>query len=138
MEQSCQGRQGSPRGLSEDADRSDRRGPRRGGHRPKRGSAGNANASAHGGRKRRGGSVPIVTPLESQRQPRRRRRLGRPAMGNKLLIRAYNVGCGDCFYVCIPNKRDGFHILIDCGKKGGAEPMLKDALDDRSEEHTSE
>ena len=54
-------------------------------------------------------------------------------MGNKLLIRAYNVGCGDCFYVCIPNKRDGFHILIDCGKKGGAEPMLKDALDDLRE-----
>ena len=45
------------------------------------------------------------------------------------MIRAYNVGCGDCFYVCIPNKRDGFHILIDCGKKGGAEPLLKQAID---------
>ncbi len=50
-------------------------------------------------------------------------------MGNKLLIRAYNVGCGDCFYVRIPNKGDGFHILIDCGKKGGAEPLLKQAID---------
>ena len=39
-------------------------------------------------------------------------------MGNVILIRAYNVGCGDCFfYVRIPNKRGGFHILIDCGTK---------------------
>ena len=27
---------------------------------------------------------------------------GRTAMGNQLLIRAYNVGCGDCIYVRIP------------------------------------
>lgn len=50
-------------------------------------------------------------------------------MGDKLLIRAYNVGCGDCIYVRIPNKKDGFHILIDCGKKGAAEPLLKKAVD---------
>lgn len=50
-------------------------------------------------------------------------------MGNKLLIRAYNVGCGDCIYVRIPDDRDGFHILIDCGRKGAAE-MLKDAVRD--------
>ena len=42
-------------------------------------------------------------------------------MGNQLLVRAYNVGCGDCIYVRIPDAKDGFHILIDCGKKGGAE-----------------
>lgn len=46
-------------------------------------------------------------------------------MANKLLIRAYNVGCGDCIYVCIPGGKDGFHILIDCGKKGGAELLQK-------------
>jgi hypothetical protein len=54
-------------------------------------------------------------------------------MGDKLLIRAYNVGCGDCIYVRIPDKKDGFHILIDCGKKGGAEPLLKKAVDDLRE-----
>jgi beta-lactamase superfamily II metal-dependent hydrolase len=46
-------------------------------------------------------------------------------MGNNLLIRAYNVGCGDCIYVRIPDKKDGFHILIDCGKKGGVELLQK-------------
>lgn len=48
-------------------------------------------------------------------------------MGNKLLIRAYNVGCGDCIYVRIPDENDGYHILIDCGTKGGPE-MLEDAI----------
>jgi beta-lactamase superfamily II metal-dependent hydrolase len=46
-------------------------------------------------------------------------------MANKLLIRAYNVGCGDCVYVRIPGTNSGFHILIDCGKKGGAEQLHK-------------
>jgi beta-lactamase superfamily II metal-dependent hydrolase len=46
-------------------------------------------------------------------------------MGNQLLIRAYNVGCGDCIYVRIPDPKDGFHILIDCGKKGSAERLEK-------------
>jgi beta-lactamase superfamily II metal-dependent hydrolase len=49
-------------------------------------------------------------------------------MGNQLLIRAYNVGCGDCIYVRIPDANDGFHILIDCGKKGG-DALLKKAID---------
>src|SRR5262245_16857547 len=53
-------------------------------------------------------------------------------MGDKLLIRAYNVGCGDCIYVRIPNKDDGFHILIDCGKKGGTE-LLKQAVEHLTE-----
>jgi hypothetical protein len=46
-------------------------------------------------------------------------------MGDKLLVRAYNVEVGDCVYVRIPNARklddgslDDFHILIDCGTKG--------------------
>lgn len=38
-------------------------------------------------------------------------------MASKLLVRSYNVGCGDCIYVRIPNKEDYFHILIDCGSK---------------------
>ena len=46
-------------------------------------------------------------------------------MANQLLIRAYNVGCGDCIYVRIPGPDDGFHILIDCGKKGGDELLQK-------------
>ena len=52
----------------------------------------------------------------------------RAAMGNQLLIRAYNVGCGDCIYVRIPGPNGGFHILIDCGKKGGDE-LLKKAVE---------
>jgi hypothetical protein len=46
-------------------------------------------------------------------------------MGNKLLVRAYDVEVGDCVYVRIPGGKetDGdpedFHILIDCGTKGG-------------------
>lgn len=50
-------------------------------------------------------------------------------MGNHLLIRAYRVGCGDCLYVRIPQGKDGFHILIDCGKKGGTE-LLEKAIKD--------
>ena len=48
-------------------------------------------------------------------------------MGNQLLIRAYNVGCGDCIYVRIPGSNDGFHILIDCGKKG-SDALLQQAM----------
>ncbi len=55
-------------------------------------------------------------------------------MADQLLIRAYNVGVGDCIYVRIPkarkkgNKVDDFHMLIDCGKKGSPDP-LKVAID---------
>ncbi|TIP29606.1 MAG: metallohydrolase [Mesorhizobium sp.] len=52
-------------------------------------------------------------------------------MVDKLLIRAYSVGVGDCIHVTIPKARkDGadFHILIDCGTRGkGA--VLKLAVD---------
>jgi hypothetical protein len=53
---------------------------------------------------------------------------------DKLLIRAYNVGVGDCIYVRIPRARkksrkvDDFHLLIDCGSKGSP-TELKAALD---------
>ena len=49
-------------------------------------------------------------------------------MGTQLLIRAYNVGCGDCLYVRIPGDDGGFNILIDCGKKGSDE-LLKQAIE---------
>jgi beta-lactamase superfamily II metal-dependent hydrolase len=49
-------------------------------------------------------------------------------MADQLLIRAYNVGCGDCTYVRIPGPKGGFNILIDCGKKGSDE-LLKQAID---------
>ncbi len=42
-------------------------------------------------------------------------------MANKLLIRLYNVGLGDCIYVRIPADAPAskdFHILIDCGTLG--------------------
>lgn len=42
-------------------------------------------------------------------------------MAGELLVRSYNVGCGDCIYVHIPNDDDGFHILIDCGSKESAD-----------------
>ena len=41
-------------------------------------------------------------------------------MASKLLVRSYNVGCGDCIYVRIPDTGGHFHILIDCGSKEGA------------------
>ena len=49
-------------------------------------------------------------------------------MGNQLLIRAYNVGCGDCIHVRIPGPQGGFNILIDCGKKGD-DKLLKTAVE---------
>jgi hypothetical protein len=45
-------------------------------------------------------------------------------MGNKLLIRSYNVELGDCIYCRIPGAKkvaggtDDFHMLIDCGSLG--------------------
>lgn len=56
-------------------------------------------------------------------------------MGSKLLVRSYNVGCGDCFYVRIPNQDDGFHILIDCGSKEGISSGVLDGAIKHLEEH---
>lgn len=41
-------------------------------------------------------------------------------MGDKLIVRAYNVELGDCIYCRIPDpsREDGFHMLIDCGSLG--------------------
>ena len=44
-------------------------------------------------------------------------------MADKLLIRLFDVGLGDCVYCRIPKAhKDGrdFHILIDCGTLSGA------------------
>ncbi len=57
-------------------------------------------------------------------------------MGSKLLVRSYNVGCGDCFYVRIPNDNDGFHILIDCGSKEGVSSGVLDGAIKHLEKHT--
>ena len=48
----------------------------------------------------------------------------------KLLVRVYDVGFGDCIYIRLPDKDKFYHILIDCGSSGPAEPTLKNALDD--------
>ena len=56
-------------------------------------------------------------------------------MADQLLVRAYDVEVGDCFYVRIPNarvsgdERDDFHMLIDCGTKG-KEDSVRTALQD--------
>jgi beta-lactamase superfamily II metal-dependent hydrolase len=44
-------------------------------------------------------------------------------MADQLLIRSYNVGCGDCIYIRIPGGDQGFHILLDCGTKSGTAPL---------------
>ena len=36
-------------------------------------------------------------------------------MDDKLLIRVYAVGFGDCIYVRIPDGESHYHVLIDCG-----------------------
>ncbi|MFN0214000.1 MAG: metallohydrolase [Saprospiraceae bacterium] len=49
-------------------------------------------------------------------------------MANKLLIRLYNVGLGDCIYVRIPAEspaKPDFHILIDCGTLGETQLVSK-------------
>ena len=50
-------------------------------------------------------------------------------MADKLLVRIYSVGFGDCIYVRIPDGEDHFHILIDCGTSAAA-AKLKPAPDD--------
>jgi hypothetical protein len=45
-------------------------------------------------------------------------------MADKLLIRVFDVGLGDCIYCRIPKAhKDGrdFHILIDCGTLSSTE-----------------
>jgi len=56
-------------------------------------------------------------------------------MADKLLVRAYNVEVGDCIYCRIPkgrkvgNEVSDFHMLIDCGSKGGGMALLRAAIE---------
>jgi beta-lactamase superfamily II metal-dependent hydrolase len=54
-------------------------------------------------------------------------------MDDKLLIRVYDVGFGDCIYVRIPDGYSYYHMLIDCGTSASADPRknpnLKSAVD---------
>lgn len=51
-------------------------------------------------------------------------------MKEKLLVRIYDVGCGDCIFIRVPDKDRPFHILIDCGNYCGEDSAkLKQALD---------
>jgi beta-lactamase superfamily II metal-dependent hydrolase len=36
-------------------------------------------------------------------------------MSPELIVRLYNVGVGDCIYLCVPDDEQPRHILIDCG-----------------------
>jgi beta-lactamase superfamily II metal-dependent hydrolase len=38
-------------------------------------------------------------------------------MADKLLVRIYNVGLGDCIYLRVPDENRDVHVLIDCGNK---------------------
>lgn len=51
-------------------------------------------------------------------------------MNENLLVRCYDVGFGDCVFIRIPDKESYYHVLIDCGSSGPAEPKLKEALND--------
>jgi beta-lactamase superfamily II metal-dependent hydrolase len=50
-------------------------------------------------------------------------------MESQLLIRAYNVGLGDCIYVRVPDSSRPRHILIDCGNKFGSLDTLKACIE---------
>lgn len=56
-------------------------------------------------------------------------------MGGQLLVRSYNVGCGDCIYVGIPNGEDRFHVLIDCGSKESARTGVMGGAIEHMEKH---
>ena len=55
-------------------------------------------------------------------------------MDDKLLVRVYDVGFGDCIYVRIPDGQGYYHLLVDCGTSASADPQnnpaLKNAVDD--------
>lgn len=46
----------------------------------------------------------------------------------KLGVRVYNVGLGDCIYVRVPDQGTHVHILIDCGNKFGEMKVLEGAI----------
>jgi beta-lactamase superfamily II metal-dependent hydrolase len=51
-------------------------------------------------------------------------------MAEELLVRVYNVGFGDFIFIRIPDDEKKFYMLIDCGTKQAAKPILEDAFDD--------
>lgn len=51
-------------------------------------------------------------------------------MNEKLFVRVYDVGFGDCIYVQVPDDDESYHILIDCGTSGPGDPALENVLDD--------
>jgi len=55
-------------------------------------------------------------------------------MDDKLLVRVYNVGLGDCIYVRVPDDGGTKHLLIDCGNKYGTEEDLKAAIENLKKE----
>ena len=55
-------------------------------------------------------------------------------MSEKLLVRAYKVGCGDCIFIRIPDSNRLFHILIDCGNFfGNSSAELEKAMENVEE-----
>jgi len=51
-------------------------------------------------------------------------------MKEKLFVRIYKVGCGDCIFVRVPDKDRPYHMLIDCGNYyGESSADLKQAMD---------
>ena len=55
-------------------------------------------------------------------------------MDNKLLVRIYNVGLGDCIYLRIPDKEVNRHVLIDCGNTYADKDVLEKAVTNLSSE----
>jgi beta-lactamase superfamily II metal-dependent hydrolase len=51
-------------------------------------------------------------------------------MSNELLVRAYDVGFGDCLFVRIPDDDGQYCMLIDSGTSGAGEPLLENILED--------
>lgn len=52
-------------------------------------------------------------------------------LSDELFIRTYNIGCGDCIFVRIPDTSRPYHMLIDCGNFFGEKSSeLKHAMVD--------
>ena len=49
-------------------------------------------------------------------------------MADRLLVRMYNVGFGDCIYLRIPDASRRVHVLIDCGNKPGRLEGLRQCI----------
>lgn len=50
-------------------------------------------------------------------------------MTEPLVVRVFNVAVGDCIYVGVPDGAEKFHILVDCGTRGG-KTSLTAAIDE--------